>query len=561
VAAEGLPEREATGLSNRAFGAGLTLLAVAYILVAAWQYSPALFGAYHDDTLYFSAAKALAEGDGNVLPNLPESPAQTKYPPLYPLLLSLVWRVQPHFPDNLTLAWALNLSFGLVLVLASVGVLRRLGSTRREALGLAAVLALNPYTILWTNLLLSDVLFAALTLLAVLAADCAVRRREGPFWGWWAAAVLLAWLATSTRTLGVAVLGGLFVFAIVNRKYLAGMATCLGLLPLAWRLVAAGSSAGASTPSGAVSGFEQTWLYYTNYIAFWKLSTPSLDVLWAQVQFNGLELLKFPAVDAFLYNAEGMSSMYMQTTAVAISAAIIHGVVLRAKEHGYSSIHWMAVCYVPFILVWNFTLMSRFWLAFMPLFLVGAAVELRRLGSGIRKIFVESAQSDQRIAAGFFAFALSALVLNGAWRYAVAVPRGFRSIAAHREKALAAKRQAYDWLAASSDTGPVISYEDGLLYLYTGTQGMRPFVASTEAFFRQDEDAMKRDIARLGDTATYLNAKYWIVSEDDFELDYAGPQLEAATAALLQTSPVVFESDGGTVQIHAIDAALSRAGK
>ena len=558
MSAAKLPVGEATGLSNRTFALSLALLAAAYVLVAAWQYSPALFGAYHDDTLYFTAAKALAAGDGNVLPNLPESPAQTKYPPLYPLLLSLVWRVQPEFPANLSWAWAMNVGFGVVLVLAAVGVFRRLGSSRKEALGLAAIFALNPYTILWTNLLLSDVLFAALTLLAVLAADRAVLQRTSSFWSWWFAAIALAWLAMSTRTLGVAILGGLFVFAIANRRYLAGAATCLAVLPLAWRLLS-GWSVGGSAPKSAVSGFDQTWLFYTDYVAFWKLSVPSLDVLWAQVQFNGLELLKFPAVDVFLYNAEGMASMYMQTTAVAISAAILHGVFVRAKNCGYSSIHWMAICYVPFILLWNYTLMSRFWLAFMPLFLVGAAVELGRLGGGIKKVFAQPAQLDQRIAAGFFGLALSALVLNGAWRYAVLVPAGLHSVTAYREKTLAAKREAYSWLENSSEKGPVISYEDALLYLHTGAQGMRPFICSTEPFFKQDEDAMKRDIARIGDTAAALNARYWIVSDDDFELDYAGPQLKTATAELLRNWPVVFESANGAVRVHAADVSLSRA--
>ena len=554
------PVGEAKGLSNRTFGAGLVLLAAIYVLVAAGQYSPALFGAYHDDTLYFSTAKALAAGDGNVLPSLPESPTQTKYPPLYPLLLSLVWRVQPDFPDNLTWAWAMNLGFGLALVLASVGVLRRLGSSRKEALGLAAIFALNPYTILWTNLLLSDVLFAALTLLAVLTADRAMVQQKARFWSWWVAAIVLAWLATSTRTLGVAILGGLFVFAVANRRYLAGAATCVGVMPLAWRMLA-GWSAGGSAPRSAANGFDQTWMFYTDYVAFWKLSAPSLDVLSAQVQFNGLELLKFPAVAAFLYNAEGMAGMYMQMTAIAISAAILHGIFVRAQKCGFSSIHWMAICYVPFILLWNYTLMSRFWLAFLPLFLVGAAAELGRLVAGIRKVFAPGGQVDQRIAAGFFGLALFALVLNGAWRYAVIVPRGLRSLAAQREKALAAKQEAYDWLADSGESGPIISYEDALLYLYTGAQGMRPFVSSTEPFFRQDEDAMKRDIARIGDTAAALNARYWLVSNDDFELDYAGPQLETAAAEHLRAQPVVFESADGTVRIHAMDAALSRAAK
>lgn len=552
-----LPLGGAQGLSNRTFGVGLALLAVAYILVAAWQYSPALFGTYHDDTVYFSTAQALAAGDGNVSPNLPNAPPQTKYPPLYPLLLSLVWMVQPAFPDNLTWAWAMNLAFGVVMVLASVGVLRRLGSSRREALALAAIFALNPNTILWTNLLLSDVLFAALTLLAVVTADHAMSQQNTDFWRWWVGAVVLACLATSTRSLGVAILGGLFLFAAANRRYFAASLTGVGVLPLAWRLLA-GWSVGPD-PETTVNGYQQTWMFYTDYLRFWKLSAPSLDVLLAQIQFNGLELLKFPAVDAFLYNAEGMAGMYMQMTAIAISAAIVHGIFVRGQKHGYSSIHWMAICYVPFILLWNYTLMSRFWLAFLPLFLVGAAAELGGLVAGIRKVFAPGGQLDQRIAALLFSLVLSALVLNGAWRYAVVVPRGFHSIATQREQALAAKREAYSWLADSGETGPVISYEDALLYLYTGVQGMRPFIPSTEPFFKQDEEAMERDISRIGDTAVALNARYWIVAEDDFELDYAGPQLETATAELLRGQPVVFESADGTVRIHSLDAALSRA--
>lgn len=557
MSAAKLPVGEAKGLSNRTFGAGLVLLSAAYILVAAWRYSPALFGLYHDDTLYFSTAKALAAGDGNVLPNLPASPAQTKYPPLYPLLLSLIWRVQPNFPDNLIWAWTMNLMFGVALVLSAAGVLRRLGSSRRQALALAAIFALNPYTILWTNLLLSDVLFAALTLLAVLAADRAMVQPREKFWGWWAAAILLAWLATSTRTLGVAILGGLFLFAATNRRLLAAAATCFGVLPLAWRLLS-GWSAGSSAAGTAGSGFDQTWMFYTDYVAFWKLSAPSLDVLSAQVQFNGLELLKFPAVDVFLYNAEGMAGMHMQMTAIAVSAAILHGIFVRAQKCGYSSIHWMALCYVPFILLWNYTLMSRFWLAFLPVFLVGAADELARLVAGVRKVFAPGGQIDQRIAAGLFGLALCALAANGAWRYAVLVPGDLHAVAAQREDALTAKRQAYEWIASSGEVGPVISYEDALLYLYTGAQGMRPFVPSTEPFFKQDEDAMKRDIARIGDTAAAINARYWIVSEDDFALDYAGPQLEAAAAEHLRGRPVVFESADGTVRIHSMDAALSR---
>jgi len=45
-------------------------------------------GQYHDDMIYWVTAKSLAQGSGYRILSLPDQPYQTKYPPLYPLLLS-----------------------------------------------------------------------------------------------------------------------------------------------------------------------------------------------------------------------------------------------------------------------------------------------------------------------------------------------------------------------------------------------------------------------------------------------------------------------------------------
>jgi len=49
-------------------------------------------------------AKSLAAGGGYRQPSLPGQPYATKYPPLFPLFLSLSWRVQPDFPRTLVVA-------------------------------------------------------------------------------------------------------------------------------------------------------------------------------------------------------------------------------------------------------------------------------------------------------------------------------------------------------------------------------------------------------------------------------------------------------------------------
>jgi len=80
-----------------AFFLALSSLALSYQYIV-----PEVCGVYHDDAIYVSTAKAIAQGDGYRLINLPNSPKQTKYPILYPLLLAAtIWKFWPQFPQNI----------------------------------------------------------------------------------------------------------------------------------------------------------------------------------------------------------------------------------------------------------------------------------------------------------------------------------------------------------------------------------------------------------------------------------------------------------------------------
>ena len=60
-------------------------------------------GLFHDDGIYMVNAKSLHEGMGYRITSLPGSPLQTKYPPVFPLMLSLLWHINPSFPENIHL--------------------------------------------------------------------------------------------------------------------------------------------------------------------------------------------------------------------------------------------------------------------------------------------------------------------------------------------------------------------------------------------------------------------------------------------------------------------------
>src|SRR5580700_5193491 len=99
------------------------------------------FARLHDDGLLFSSAKSLARGDGYRIPSLPENPYQTKYPPLYPALLSLIWRANADFPQNLRPAAALSWVILAACVALCWAMYRRDGFSEKRVWLMAGLLA------------------------------------------------------------------------------------------------------------------------------------------------------------------------------------------------------------------------------------------------------------------------------------------------------------------------------------------------------------------------------------------------------------------------------------
>ena len=83
------------------------ILAV-YVICIAFLHPTNFFGLTEDDSIYFSSAREIAQGHGYILPHIPGTPAATKYPILYPWILSWVWRLSPNFPANLSWAVAID---------------------------------------------------------------------------------------------------------------------------------------------------------------------------------------------------------------------------------------------------------------------------------------------------------------------------------------------------------------------------------------------------------------------------------------------------------------------
>ncbi len=216
----------------------IVLLSVAVLvaLVGILTVTPWPVGAFQDDAMYTVLAKSLAEGQGYRFLNLPGEPNATHFPPGYPLVLALLWKFAPPFPDNLVVFKFANAVF---LALAAVGchrfVRNRLDAGVLPSAGAAVAGTLSVVVLVVTGVVLSEPLFMAVLFPALLAAERAAddgAPRD--------AAIAGAWLGVLglVRTVGALGLPAVALVLIARRHFKAAAALCvvgaLFMLPWQW---------------------------------------------------------------------------------------------------------------------------------------------------------------------------------------------------------------------------------------------------------------------------------------------------------------------------------------
>ena len=294
-------------------------------------------------------------------------PLQTKYPVAFPWLLSLVWRLDPQFPANLGVAlWIVRLS-GAAFLAGAFVLLRQLGFAALPSLVMTAVCALHPIFLHLSGLLLSDVPFMAVGVWSLVSAQRGLESQNGSRtaggcspWVWrpWrpcCGRLALRCLPESPSPL----CGG------GNGPQRRRRLLCV------WPAMGATASAGLASNTIHLSsdGYGQTIQFYKSYIAFWKLSTPDWQTFFALLTFNFRELVKEPAVMAFILPASGFSGFGWQLGAVALSFTVVRG-LFRVAGTRHPAL--LVLAYAAAVLVWNYTLMDRFFIWALPLFWPGA---------------------------------------------------------------------------------------------------------------------------------------------------------------------------------------------
>lgn len=187
-------------------------------------------GLVGDDAWYALLAKALATGQGFSLISSPLPGILPSYPPGFPLLLSLIFKVAPRFPEN---AWLLK----AVSILAMYGtgavtyryLTRSRGLSPQPALGAAVVVVLMPaFVFLATSTVMSECVFTLSQLLTVAVMEACVESKDRQIeWRLAAAGAVLASFTFLTRSVAIGLIAAVMLYLLKEK---AG-APCWSLPP------------------------------------------------------------------------------------------------------------------------------------------------------------------------------------------------------------------------------------------------------------------------------------------------------------------------------------------
>ena len=419
----------------------------------AWQNRQMPQFAYlHDDGVLFVTAKSVAT-DSYRIASLPDTAYQTKFPPLFPWYLSVIWRLNPTFPDNLRLAslfsW-LSLAAYLALAWAWYG---QSGVTEVRAWLLVALLAVNPYVIWFGTSLFSDVFFTCWLLATVLVASRGGVRMA-------LIAGLLGGCAYLSRTAGIALLVSVPAWMAWKKEWRRAAVFVAAMSPavIGWMLWTRTHMAHTS---------DWVTIYYTDYIRY--------------LLHNGIRdvpLILWKNVDQLLYAMGSMAmpriydSLPLKILTQVTAVAMISGTV-RLVRRGFGLPYaCFALVTAAILLVCNFPSTERYMVPVYPLLLAGLLAEIEHV-AGMFKAAFRHRDFSQRAAAAIFASGVAAILIGSlALQFFMSFVFLQASVDESRVK-LRDREAAYAWIAEHLPaSATVLSYDDPLLYLYTGRHGV-----------------------------------------------------------------------------------------
>ena len=439
-----------------------TTAALSAGLGAAWSAPPR-----YDGAGYAVLARALLEGRGYRAIDHPDAPRHAHFPPGYPLLLAVTWRI-----TGISTAAARGVSIACVAgaaVLSWCWFRRMLPARAALALGLA--LAVNWLWARTGGAIQSEPLFLLLGQAAILAA---------------------------ARGTPAVVTGTLLAACLLTRQVAVGLALAV-LIDLALR----GRWRAAATVAATTAVLVAPWLIWMSRAAdggtqaglLLRAAAAGLGPIAAQLLFYVRRIpdqITGPFVEvATVFGRSGMMAIAADLWAATATAVIALGWLRCLRRPRRRLAGLVPTVTLLVLVVWPFTEAGRFLIPLIPCLLVGATEGLA------------IATRQRWIAA---AMVLAASLPYSA--YALATGKARAAEASHRDFDAACA-----WLADRADRpGPVLTRHPGEVFWRTGRQALEVATSERPGDIDAGAEAIARAIDRYGvayllvDQERYANA-------------------------------------------------------
>ncbi len=417
------------------------------------QYS---VGVFHDDAMYLVLAKSMATGQGYRYINLPDAPFASHFPPLYPAVLSLIWRLAPNFPANVVAFKAMNVLLLAAIAWLTVSLVReRLGSAwLARAIGITTAVSV-PLLVLVT-MVLSEPLFIVLVLATLIFSERLVTSASAT--PHIIAIGLLIGVASLVRAHGIVLLPALAIPLLLQRRWrdvTLALATALVIIA-PWQLWGRLHAADLAAP---LQG------NYGSYAAWWLRGYDAM----------GLRLIPATLMRTIPETASMLVSLFSvarspvvhDITGVALCIALLVGGVALWRSAPVTALFMAG--YFAIVLVWPFA-PSRFVWGLWPLVLMmlaaagwAARAEARWPAAVRATVLACSAW----LAVGYASYEFRAI--RGQWWSSIS-----RAASPRVDSVVA-------WTRANTARDAVVAADDeGAVFLYTGRHSV-PVASFTTA--------------------------------------------------------------------------------
>ena len=427
------------------------------------------WGQGQDDGLYWVLAKSLAHGTGYRVLSLPGQPYGVKYPPLYPLYLSIAWRLQPSFPQNLSVAAALQAMLVPVYIVMLLVVFRQFGLSWRRTFLLAAMTIVTLQFVLLSMMLFSELLFGCLLLAAIVAVERSVRD-QGSGGRWWALlGGLLTGLAYLTRSAALPLLVAVPIFLFIRKRLSSAAYFFAPALPLViswhyWTLTHI-----PPNPDPVNMTYLQAYVRILQARGgFWS-SLPDQTVA-----------LSAAAAESFISGVNGLLNG-LPIQHLVLAAAIAGGYRWRRRRQWPLFLIFTAF-YMALLVVWMFDGLTRFLIPVLPVLFAAIAEEASHFASLCEHSIAQSTWTPEfkrllKQAPRWTLVAIGILIMA---RNDRATWVRISSILGEERQLRVNDREAYSWIkqhAASEDV--VLAWKDSVTYCFTGVPASRSLFVAT----------------------------------------------------------------------------------